>query len=100
MTGKTSTERSRKSKKRRAENAEPESDFGPYPGYWTELMIIHNFPPNWEPASEWGLSTVAVSAAATRGRETQVARGYDGSIAGISRLSDGMIAQYRERNRV
>ena len=81
MTGKTSTERARKSMK--SANDYPESDFGSYPGYWTELIQLYDWPPNWEPQSEWGHSTVEVSKAATRGKEEKERRKLDQSLVGI-----------------
>ena len=76
----------------------PIDEFGPYPGYWTELVILHDWPPGWKPSVDWGKNLTEHSAAATRGRETQLANGIDGSIAGISRLSDVAIENYRARH--
>ena len=74
MSGKTSTERGRERRERSGGvNDLPVDWFGPYPGYFTELVLLHDWPPGWEPVVEWGMSTVWVSEAATRGVEGRMA---------------------------
>lgn len=49
-----------------------EGGFGPYPGYWSELCLLHNWPPGWVPSGgDWG-SSAAMSANATEARERQI----------------------------
>lgn len=30
-------------------NSLPVNRFGPYPGYWTENVMLHDWPPSWQP---------------------------------------------------
>ena len=58
----------------------PVDNFGPYPGYWTELVMLSNWPPDWHPATEWGASTEQYSEAVKRNRNSETASGF-GSIS-------------------
>lgn len=69
------------------------SNFGPYPGYWTELVILHDWPPRWEP-QEWQEKHDQKRESAVRGRETALARGHTGTIVGLSRQADDGSAAY------
>ena len=70
-------------------------NFGQYPGYWTELMIIHDWPKDWKPSTDWGKDSGAHSEAAVRGRETQLANGQTGTIVGLSKAADDGSESYR-----
>jgi hypothetical protein len=76
----------------------PVDNFGPYPGYFTEQLITHNFPPDWEPCTDFGQSAVLRSEAAVRGREVCLANGHTGSIVGISKKADDGVAGYKAVN--
>ena len=39
----------KKKEKKNDPNRIPVDNFGPYPGYWTELIILNNWPPDWKP---------------------------------------------------
>jgi hypothetical protein len=67
--------------------------FGDYPGYWTELVYLHNWPPNFTPRDDWGKSSVAASEIASRNRDGRVALGDHGSIIGLSKASDARLAK-------
>lgn len=62
------------------------------PGFFTELVRLHNWPPGF-------VSQISVPVwsdtdrreAAVRGRETAMAAGHTGAIAGISRKADEQI---------
>lgn len=72
------------------------------PGFFTELVRLHNWPPGF-------VSQIAMPVwsdtdrreAAVRGRETAIAGGHTGAIAGISRKADAQIqsskAQFNRR---
>jgi hypothetical protein len=67
------------------------------PGYFLAPVLAW-FGPDWRPASVWGRDEVMHSAAAKRGRETQLANGYTGSISQLSKASDATTALYRAMN--
>ncbi len=71
-------------------NGKPVDNFGPYPGYWTELIALHDWPPGWEPG-EWGNLSVAASQIASAARSVQVAKGNTGTIVGLSERSDALL---------
>lgn len=73
-------------------NRLPVDLFGPYPGYWTELVITNNWPPNWEPAGDWGANNVELSARAAAKRDERLALGDTGTIGGLSSKSDARAA--------
>jgi hypothetical protein len=76
-----------------ARNQAPETGTWARPaGYWTAPCRAW-FGAHWTPRSEWGASHLKVSQAATRGRETQLANGYSGSLAGLSKRSDKRLAE-------
>ena len=68
-------------------------EMGPYPGYWTELVILHNWPPGWEPR-EWHEKHDQKREAAVRGRQTALSHGHTGTIVGLSRQADDGSAAY------
>lgn len=76
--------------------AMPSPGFGPYPGYWTELILLHNWPPMFEPRDDWGRNQVANSEQASEAREKQVALGRMGTIVGMSAKSDERLMAVRE----
>jgi len=51
--------------------------------------------PGWRPYGDWGRNEVAISDAASRGRDTQLSRGYTGSIVGISKAAAATTAMYK-----
>lgn len=61
------------------------------PGHFTAPCRAW-FGQHWKPHGEWGRNEVMHAAAAARGRETQLAAGYTGSIAGISKHADARLA--------
>jgi hypothetical protein len=67
----------------------------PYLPHFTASALENDWPPGWLPATDWGKDAVAHSQAAQKGRQTMLDNGIDGSIAGISRLADIAIANYR-----
>jgi hypothetical protein len=74
----------------------PIDDFGPYIGYWTELVFAHNWPPMFRPREDWGRNAVANSLQAATQREAQVALGRNGTIVGMSEKSDARLKSVRE----
>lgn len=64
--------------------------FGAYPGYWTELIALHDWPPSWQPG-EWGTNAVALSNIASAARDVQVRKGNTGTIVGLSDRSDALL---------
>ncbi len=84
-------------KKKSDVNDLPVSHFGAYPGYWTENIFLHDWPPNWEPANDWGKDQVAASMAGVAGRQKQLEAGIDGSLHGLSAKTDAAIEAYRAR---
>lgn len=51
--------------------------FGPYPGYWTELCLLNNWPPGWRPSgADFGVSA-EMSARSTQARERRIESGGD-----------------------
>lgn len=75
-------------------NLLPVNHFGYFPGYWTELVILHNWPPDWAPADDWGANEVARAAQASENRDERLAVGDTGAIHGLSNKSDARIALY------
>ena len=73
-------------------NRLPVDLFGPYPGYWTELVIVNNWPPDWAPAGEWGANNVELSTRAAANRDVRLALGDTGTIGGLSSKSDARAA--------
>lgn len=74
-------------------NGLPVDLFGPAPGYWTELVITHDWPPGWEP-SEWGTQHAALSAIAAEARAARVEQGHSGTIVGLSKHADARLAGF------
>jgi hypothetical protein len=55
-----------------------------YPaGYFTDPCRAW-FGPGWEPLGSWGRDDIAIRDAAVRGRNTQLAAGYTGTIQGLT----------------
>lgn len=61
------------------------------PGWYTEPVRAW-FGAHWQPATDWGQDLVAASARAAAGRAVRVAAGDSGSIAGLSKRSDALLA--------
>jgi hypothetical protein len=65
-------------------------------GYFTEPCRAW-WGEHWQPFGGWGANEIARAQAAVRGRDAQLAAGYTGSIAGISKASAASIQLYAER---
>lgn len=61
------------------------------PGWFTEPVRAW-FGAHWQPATEWGRNVLADSERAREARGVRVAAGDAGSIAGLSRRSDALLA--------
>lgn len=61
------------------------------PGHFTTPCRAW-FGEHWRPYGEWGRNSVAIYNAAARGRETQLAAGYSGSLPGLSKRADARLA--------
>ena len=61
------------------------------PGWYTEPVRAW-FGAHWQPATNWGQDLVAASARAAAGRAVRVAAGDSGSIVGLSKRSDALLA--------
>jgi len=68
------------------------------PGYFTEPCRAW-WGPDWRPVGEWGRNEVAISQAASRGRDTQIKAGYTGSVMGMSKLADAAVARYKAQRK-
>lgn len=62
------------------------------PGWYTEPVRAW-FGPSWEPATRWGGNDVQLSDRARQARETRVAQGDGGGIAGLSQRNDARLAE-------
>lgn len=57
------------------------------PGYFTELVYLHNWPPGFVPKGA-ATNETARQIAGRKSREVQIANGHPGSVFGISRKGD------------
>ncbi len=60
-------------------------------GYFTEPVRAW-FGADWQPSTVWGCNVVAVSERSRDARAVRVAAGDSGSIAGLSKRSDALLA--------
>lgn len=67
----------------------------PAPGYYTALVRKHNWPPAFEPSTDWGKNIVAASRVAMTARAARVAAGDCGTIVGLSKRSDRLLGRNR-----
>lgn len=66
------------------------------PGYFTELIRAHNWPPGWKP-QELGyreLDDFGRSLTAAKAREVQVMNGHTGAIPGLSGKADKRLGDH------
>ena len=57
----------------------------PAPGYYTALIRKHDWPPAFEPSTDWGRSGGAASRMAMTARAARVAAGACGTVVGLSK---------------
>lgn len=67
----------------------------PAAGYFTALMVRHNWPPGWQPAVDWGINHARASEIAAKQRAGQLAKGITGTIVGLSDKSDARLLAIR-----